>query len=93
MVTCPFCGALETDRFELEGRRFLVFACMFTPELDPSLPESEIDDRLRRDYPSGHARAFFRGTCDRLHYFVTVGAGARALTGTEAPATGGPAAP
>ncbi|MEM0128576.1 MAG: hypothetical protein QXG65_00180 [Thermoplasmata archaeon] len=69
MVTCPFCGAAETDRFEIEDRRFVVFACMFTPSFDRTLDEAGIEERLRTEYaPQG--AAYFRQTCDRLHRFV-----------------------
>jgi hypothetical protein len=78
MLSCPFCGAPETDRFELEGHRFLVFRCMFSPEVDPGLTDAEIasrlSDRFGRD---GHA--YFRSTCDRLHVYVTKGEGAKLL--------------
>jgi hypothetical protein len=76
---CPFCGAAETDRFELDGHRFLVFACMFSPEVDPAMSEPEIAAHLASAHPPGAATGYFRGTCDRLHYFVTKGPGARAL--------------
>jgi hypothetical protein len=78
VLACPFCGAAETDRIELEGRRFLVFRCMFTPQIDPGLSDPEIADRLASAFaPQG--RAYFRGTCDTLHVYVTKGAGARIL--------------
>lgn len=70
MLNCPFCGSVETDRFEIDGQRFLVFACMFTPAVDPSLSDAEIESELLRDYgPQGSA--YFRGICDRLHRLVT----------------------
>lgn len=79
MLSCPFCGAPETERIDLEGSRFLVFRCMFTPEVDPALSDAEISERLvARFGPDG--REFFRGTCDRLHVYVTKGDGARLLT-------------
>ena len=78
MLSCPFCGAPETDRIDLEGHRFLVFRCMFTPEVDRTLSDGEIDERLRTTFgPDG--AAYFRGTCDRLHVYVTRGEGARVL--------------
>ncbi len=79
---CPFCGAPESDRFVLEGRRFLVFPCQFTAEVDPALDEAGIARLLSTEYRS-RGPAFFRGTCDRLHLYVTKGAGARALEGTD----------
>ena len=70
MLNCPFCGAAETDRFEIEGQRFLVFGCMFSPSVDPSLTDAEVEEVLRRDYgPQGSA--YFRAICDRLHRVVT----------------------
>jgi hypothetical protein len=77
MLECPFCGAAETDRFELEGQRFLVFACMFTPSVDPRVPEAELGPYLKREY--AREDGYFRAMCDRLHLHVTQGAGAKAL--------------
>ena len=78
MLACPFCGAPETDRFEIEGRRFLVFQCMFSPRIDPELSDAEIDARLRATFGADGTR-YFRGTCDALHVYVTKGEGARLL--------------
>jgi hypothetical protein len=78
VLACPFCGAPETDRFDLEGHRFLVFRCMFTPEVEPALTDEEIEARLRTSFGSDGG-AYFRGTCDRLHVYVTRGGGARIL--------------
>jgi hypothetical protein len=79
VLRCPFCEAPETDRIEVEGRRFLVFRCLFTPEVEPALRDEEIAERLvLRFGPDGSA--YFRGTCDRLHVYVTKGEGARILT-------------
>jgi hypothetical protein len=78
VLACPFCGADETDRFDLEGRRFLVFRCMFTPEVDPALTDAEIDGLLTSQF-GAQGSAYFRGTCDRLHVYVTKGAGAQLL--------------
>ena len=78
MLSCPFCGASETDRIDLEGKRFLVFACQFTPEVDPAWDDS----RLAAELPSRFGRsgtAYFRGMCDRLHLYVTKGEGALTL--------------
>jgi len=77
-LACPFCGAPLTDRIDLEGRRFLVFACMFTPSVDPGLSDAALAARLRHDYdePGG---AYFRRMCDRLHLEVTRGPAAREL--------------
>jgi hypothetical protein len=74
MLVCPFCGAAETDRIDLEGRRFLVFACMFTPEVDPALDEGTLTSYLASAFQEGGA-GYFRRTCDRLHLFVVRGAG------------------
>jgi hypothetical protein len=87
---CPFCGAAETDRFDLEGRRFVVFACMFTPAVDPTLADDELAAHLAADYRPDGSGAYFRRTCDQLHLYVTKGAGARAL---RAGAGDAPAAP
>lgn len=80
MVSCPFCGAAETDRFELEGRRFLVFACMFTPAVDPAVPDGELPELLRREFGSDGS-GYFRRQCDRLHLYVASGEGAHHLRG------------
>ena len=79
MLACPFCGAPMTDRIDLEGHRFLVFGCQFTPEVEPTLDDAGIAERLRT-LARSDARAFFQGTCDRLHVYVTKGDGARLLT-------------
>jgi hypothetical protein len=78
VLACPFCGAPETERLDLEGRRFLIFQCMFTPEVEPSLSDAEISARLTARFGTD-GRGFFRGTCDRLHVYVTKGDGARLL--------------
>jgi hypothetical protein len=78
---CPFCGAIESDRFDLEGHRYLVFACTFTPEVDPHLSEEELDRHLRSAYSAESGSGHFRQMCDRLHLYVAKGEGARALTG------------
>jgi hypothetical protein len=92
VLTCPFCGAPETDRFDLEGRRFLVFACMFTPAVDPGLTDAELVGHLRTDYAPASSGAYFRRMCDRLHLYVTKGGGARALA-TRAEPPSDPAGP
>ena len=79
MLHCPFCGARETDRFDLEGRRFLVFECMFSPAVDPKLSDEELGTFLRTEFGPDTSRAYFRSMCDRLHLYVTKGEGARAL--------------
>jgi len=79
VLNCPFCGAPETDRFDLEGQRFLVFGCMFTPAVDPRLDDGQLADVLATDYRRDGAGAYFRRMCDRLHLYVTKGAGSRAL--------------
>ncbi len=90
MLTCPFCGAPESDRLELDGHRFIVFPCLFTPEVDPTLTDEAISEHLRRTYTAG-GDAFFRGMCDRLHLYVTKGEGARALL--RPPASASPRPP
>jgi hypothetical protein len=82
VLVCPFCGAPETDRFVLEGRRFLVFRCLFTPEVAPGLGEEEIPRELRRMAEGGGA-VYFRRMCDQLHLYVTQGEGARHLKESE----------
>jgi hypothetical protein len=85
---CPFCGGPETDRIDLDGRRFVVFGCLFTPEVDPSLDEATLAIHLAKTY-SRENPAYFQGMCDRLHLYVTKGTGARELlappSGTPAP--------
>ncbi|MCI4331642.1 MAG: hypothetical protein L3K19_07350 [Thermoplasmata archaeon] len=79
MQQCPFCGAPETDRIDLEGSRYLVFRCMFTPRVDPGLDESALGQHLSSAF-NGPSGEYFRGVCDRLHLHVTKGEGARVLT-------------
>ena len=64
---------------ELEGRRFVVFPCAFTPEVDPKLSEEALQAVLAATHPGGGA-PYFRGICDRLHLYVTSGEGGRRLT-------------
>lgn len=78
MLHCPFCGAAESDRIDLDGDRFLVFECMFTPQVDPSLPDDRLEEHLRTTY-EGSSAQYFRSMCDRMHLFVTQGAGAKTL--------------
>ncbi|MGA8302090.1 MAG: hypothetical protein WA691_07845 [Thermoplasmata archaeon] len=89
MLDCPFCGAPETERIDIEGKRFLVFRCMFTPQVEPDLSDSEIAERLRARF-GANGREFFRGTCDRLHVYVTKGDGARILDPSPRRSTGQP---
>ncbi len=77
-LRCPFCGAPESERFELDGTRFVVFPCQFTWEGEPGLSEEALADRLRAEAEEG-GPSYFRRTCDRLHLFVTKGEGAREL--------------
>lgn len=72
----------------MEGRRFLVFGCMFTPRVDPELSDAEVAERLRAVGDTDR-RKFFQGTCDLLHVYVTKGEGARFLT-TPSPPPAGP---
>ena len=75
---CPFCGAPETDRLDVDGRRFLVFRCLFTPRVDPALGEDALSQHLSTTYRKGDP-AYFQGMCDRLHFYVTKGPGAKEL--------------
>jgi hypothetical protein len=83
MAQCPFCGAAETDRVSVEGLRYIVFACMFTPQVSPSIPEEQIERHLRETYGTV-GEVYFRRQCDLMHLFVTKGAGGRVLTGVDA---------
>lgn len=69
MVVCPFCHAPESDRFTLEGTRFLVFRCMFTAETEPGLADDAIPGFLAEKY-GRQGTEFFRRTCDALHRVV-----------------------
>jgi hypothetical protein len=90
VLTCPFCGRPETARLDVEGHRFLVFACQFTPEVDPTLTDAEIAERLLGRFGTDGG-AYFRSTCDTLHVYVAKGEGARILTAPRA--RGPPGAP
>ncbi|MGA8275245.1 MAG: hypothetical protein WB789_05310 [Thermoplasmata archaeon] len=79
MLSCPFCGLPETARLDLEGHRFLVFECQFTPEVDPTLTDREIEEGLSGRFGTDGG-AYFRTTCDTLHVYVAKGEGARILT-------------
>lgn len=90
MLRCPFCGAAESDRIDLEGKRFVVFPCQFTPEIDPGWGDERAAAELAKAHAAGGG-AYFRGMCDRLHLYVTRGAGAQALQEPH-PAGGDPPA-
>ena len=77
-LTCPFCGAPETDRIDMEGSRILIFGCLFSPQVPPGMPDTELEAHLRTTYSQGGS-AYFRGMCDRLHLYVTKGEAAREL--------------
>lgn len=62
---------------------------MFTPEVDPTLSDQEISDRLGARFGSD-GREYFRGTCDRLHVYVTKGEGARLLGPSDRRSTAHP---
>jgi hypothetical protein len=79
VLHCPFCGAAESARLDVEGHRFLVFPCQFTPEVDPALTDPEIAERLA-DRFGREGSEYFRKTCDVLHVYVAKGEGARILT-------------
>ena len=83
MLACPFCGAPETDRFDLEGQRFLVFQCLFSPAVDPGMSDAEVARHLEAAYRDGSGGGYFRQMCDRLHRYVTKGEGARVLRAAE----------
>ena len=83
---CPFCGSAETDRFDLEGQRFVVFGCMFTPAVDPRLGDAELAEHLASAYGPDGSGPYFRKMCDRLHLYVTKGEGARVLQAGGDPA-------
>lgn len=69
MLTCPFCGAAESDRIDVEEQRFVVFPCMFTAAIDPKLPEADLPGYLQSEYGQRGSQ-YFRGMCDRLHLVV-----------------------
>ncbi len=51
---------------------------MFTPEVEPTLSDTEISGLLTVRF-GAQGQGYFRGTCDRLHVYVTKGEGARIL--------------
>jgi hypothetical protein len=88
VLRCPFCGSSETDRFDLEGQRFIVFACMFTPAVDAGLDERALAEHLATAYRPDGSGPYFRQVCDRLHRYVTQGEGGLVLTGRAADPSG-----
>jgi hypothetical protein len=89
VLQCPFCGAPETDRLDVDGRRFVVFECMFTPEVNPALSDEEVAERLATDFAE-EGSGYFRRLCDRLHLHVTAGEGARRLLASKGSAPNDP---
>ncbi|MCI4348711.1 MAG: hypothetical protein L3J93_00605 [Thermoplasmata archaeon] len=77
---CPFCQAPETERVRIDGASFVIFQCMFTPQVDPAHSDAEIEATLASQHPDGGA-PYFRQMCDSLHLYVTKGAGSRPLPG------------
>ncbi len=63
----------------MDGERFLVFRCMFTPRVELRVPDEELDLYLREHF-GADGTGYFRGMCDRLHLYVTKGAGGQILT-------------
>ena len=91
MLACPFCGAPETERLEIEGTRYVIFRCQFTPRVEAGLTDPEIAERLGQMVGPDRT-AYFRGTCDALHVYVTKGEGARWLQ-SPGPESGAHAVP
>lgn len=58
----------------MDGRLVVIFPCMFSPVLDPALSEPELQREVSRFAQEG--TGYFQQQCDKLHYFVTKGAGA-----------------
>ncbi len=90
-LICPFCGAAETERLEVEEKLVVIFPCMFSPLLDPSVPEEGRQAALAEYAKEG--TGYFQKQCDRLHYFVTKGAGsvfAQGSSGASPPAANEP---
>lgn len=81
-LLCPFCGAAEAERLEVEEKLVVIFPCMFSPLLDLSVPEEGRQAALA-DYAK-EGSGYFQKQCDRLHYFVTKGAGAVFAQGSSA---------
>ncbi len=64
-LRCPFCGQPETERVDVEGKRMIVFPCMFSPLIERGVPEGALQEHLDREY--GQQEGYFRRQCDRLH--------------------------
>lgn len=73
-LRCPFCQSLEVERLHVEDKLVVIFPCMFSPVLDPALSEEALKSTLAGFAKKGSG--YFQEQCDRLHYFVTKGAGA-----------------
>ncbi|MCL4324040.1 MAG: hypothetical protein M1144_01030 [Candidatus Thermoplasmatota archaeon] len=67
-LLCPFCGREEAEREMIEGKRLIVFPCMFSPLVELSVPEDALQEHLNSTY--GKDPAYFRRQCDRLHLAV-----------------------
>lgn len=73
-LNCPFCGAREVERLRMEEKLVVVFPCMFSPVLDGVASEGDLPGLVAAYAKEG--TGYFQKQCDRLHYFVTKGAGA-----------------
>ena len=87
MLACPFCQVPETERITVDGRTFVIFRCLFTPEIDPRLDDDALRAQFQREYGEAGS-AYFRRMCDRLHLYVTKGKGAEALGAPPASSPG-----
>jgi hypothetical protein len=73
-LLCPFCGAAEQERLPIEDKLVVIFPCMFSPVLAAGLSEEQLKAAVAAFSTEG--TGYFQKQCDRLHYFVTKGAGA-----------------
>jgi sarcosine oxidase delta subunit len=69
-LLCPFCGQRETERCVIEGRRLIVFPCMFSPLVDVNIPEESLQEYLDQRYRD--KETFLRKQCAGLHMTMVV---------------------
>lgn len=67
---CPFCGQGETEQCIIEGRRLIVFPCMFSPTVDVNVPEDRLQEYLDQKYRG--KETYLRKQCVGLHKAMLV---------------------
>ena len=71
LLHCPFCGQEESERCVIDGRKMIIFPCMFSPAVDGVVPEEGLQAYLQERY--GKDGRYLRRQCQALHSVAVVG--------------------